>query len=122
MMHHRLPHSTALARCVRARAAARPAAFSTAPPTDEAAKLAAARRMLGADEASNRARHQQMKVSVGVTCSFIATYCAYFYLWEQPRLPEKPPPPPPLPADVERKLPDGRLLMADGSIRAAAPR
>ena len=63
-----------------------------------------------------------MKVSVGVLATFLSTYCAYLYLWEQPRLPEKPPPPPPLPADVERKLPDGRLLMVDGSIRAAAPR
>ena len=50
---------------------------------------------------------------VGVTCSFIATYCGTSTSAEQPRLPRRPPPPP-RPADVERKrrrpLADGRRL------------
>ena len=49
----------------------------------------------------------------------LGAYVAYFYLIEQPGLVEEEPPKA-LPSGVHRALPDGRLLMADGSIRAAA--
>ena len=63
-------------------------------------------------------------LTVSFTAMVLGAYVAYFYLIEQPyeqrRLVAEPEPPKALPSGVLRAMPDGRLLMADGSIRAAA--
>ena len=58
-------------------------------------------------------------VTVGATAAVIGAYAAYFYLVEQPSLP--PDPEPSLASEVVRLLPDGRMLMKDGSIQAVLP-
>ena len=57
-------------------------------------------------------------LTVGVTAAVIGAYVAYFYLVEQPSLPD---PEPSLASEVVRLLPDGRMLMKDGSIQALLP-
>ena len=59
-------------------------------------------------------------VTVGATAAVIGAYVAYFYLVEQPSLPQ-PDPEPSLASEVVRLLPDGRMLMKDGSIQAVLP-
>ena len=58
-------------------------------------------------------------VTVGATAAVIGAYVAYFYLVEQPSLP--PDPEPSLASEVVRLLPDGRMLMKDGSIQGVLP-
>ena len=58
-------------------------------------------------------------LTISFTVAVLGAYVAYFYLIEQPGLVEEELPKE-LPSGVHRALPDGRLLMADGSIRAAA--
>ena len=55
-------------------------------------------------------------VTVATTAAVLGAYVAYFYLVEQPSLP--PDPEPSLASEVLRLLPDGRMLMKDGSIQA----
>ena len=55
-------------------------------------------------------------VTVATTAAVLGAYVAYFYLVEQPSLP--PDPEPSLASEVVRLLPDGRMLMKDGSIQA----
>ena len=55
-------------------------------------------------------------VTVATTAAVLGAYVAYFYLVEQPSLP--PDPEPSLASEVVRLLPDGRILMKDGSIQA----
>ena len=50
------------------------------------------------------------------TAFVLSSYLAYYYYIEEPSLPPEPPPPRPLPKGAVKKLPDGRLLMPDGSI------
>ena len=88
-------------------------------PASEAdeAKLRAARELIhGAIQPKPMSRLWQLPT---FTALVLGSYLFYFYYIEQPSYPPEPPAPKPLPAGAAKKLPDGRLLMADGSIHRA---
>ena len=61
---------------------------------------------------------------MGFTAAVLGSYVAYHYLIELPRehaLEALTEPVGPLPPQAHRRLPDGRLLMADGSIQSGDP-
>ena len=53
------------------------------------------------------------------TAVVLSASLVYFYYIEPMFDPPEPLPPPPLPSGAVKRLPDGRLLMGDGSIRAS---
>ena len=77
------------------------------------AKLRAARELIHGSTSPKL--HWQLPAFTAVV---LGSYLLYFYYVEQPSYPPEPTPKS-LPAGTVRQLPDGRLLMADGSIRNA---
>ncbi|KAL1527144.1 hypothetical protein AB1Y20_015826 [Prymnesium parvum] len=83
-----------------------------APSPDEEAKVRAARELVFGQATKPRFQWQLP----AFTAAVLGSYLFYFYCIEQPDSPPPPPAAAPLPPNVVREFPDGRLLMADGSI------